>query len=80
MPLAYSYVRMSTDAQLKGDSLRRQVELSRRYAEEYGLELVDEDAFRDIGVSAFKGANVESGALGRFLRAVDQGTVLVCPR
>ncbi len=75
MPLAYSYVRMSTDAQLKGDSLRRQVDLSRRYAKEHDLDLVDEDAFRDIGVSAFKGANVESGALGRFLRAVDEGAV-----
>ncbi len=37
---AYSYVRMSTDKQLHGDSLRRQTEASRLYAEKHGLELV----------------------------------------
>jgi hypothetical protein len=30
-PLAYSYIRMSTNLQLKGDSLRRQTELSKAY-------------------------------------------------
>lgn len=69
-PRAYSYVRMSTDVQLKGDSLRRQLEQSRHYAEENGLDLVEGDELHDIGVSAFKGANVTGGALGRFLEAV----------
>ena len=61
-PRAYSYVRMSTDEQLKGDSLRRQMETSAAYAAEHGLELVDESRLQDIGVSAFKGANVADGA------------------
>jgi DNA invertase Pin-like site-specific DNA recombinase len=67
---AYSYARMSTDIQLKGDSLRRQLEQSRAYAVEHGLALVEADQLKDIGISAFDGANVTDGALGRFLKAV----------
>jgi DNA invertase Pin-like site-specific DNA recombinase len=74
-PRAYSYIRMSTDMQLKGDSLRRQTEQTRRYVEEHGLELAEDDALRDIGVSAFKGANIASGALGLFLAAVRSNKV-----
>lgn len=73
--LAYSYIRMSSELQLKGDSLRRQIELSERYAEEHGLELVKDFKLHDIGVSAYKGANVQRGALGRFLEAVQVGEI-----
>jgi DNA invertase Pin-like site-specific DNA recombinase len=71
-PLAYSYIRMSTDVQLKGDSLRRQTEASEHYAAENNLELVREFKLEDIGVSAFKGLNVSQGALGLFLKAVEE--------
>ncbi|MDE4555509.1 recombinase family protein [Sinorhizobium meliloti] len=74
-PRAYSYVRMSTDAQLKGDSLRRQTEASKLYAEQNGYELIDDFKLEDIGVSAFNGRNVSQGALGRFLDAVQQARV-----
>jgi DNA invertase Pin-like site-specific DNA recombinase len=74
-PRAYSYVRMSTDLQLRGDSLRRQLEASSMYAAANGLELVDEFRFEDIGVSAYTGANVAEGALGRFLDAAKTGGV-----
>lgn len=67
---AYSYIRMSTDIQLRGDSLRRQAEASRRYADDNNLELIEDFTLQDIGVSAFKGDNVTSGALGKFLEAV----------
>jgi DNA invertase Pin-like site-specific DNA recombinase len=70
---AYSYIRMSTDAQLKGDSLRRQLENSQQYVAANDLELVDD--LRDLGVSAFRGANVEYGALGRFIQAVRNGHI-----
>jgi len=73
--LAYSYVRMSTDLQLKGDSLRRQEQASKSYAGQHGLTLVEDFKLQDIGVSAFKGANVENGALGRFLSWVKAGQV-----
>lgn len=74
-PRAYSYLRMSTDIQLKGDSRRRQLEASSAYAEANALELAKEDQLEDIGISAFKGANVREGALGQFLKAVETGSV-----
>lgn len=72
---AFSYVRMSTDLQLKGDSLRRQLEASRDYAAANGLELVEAAELQDIGISAYRGKNLESGALGRFLTAIREGKV-----
>ncbi|MEI9406936.1 recombinase family protein [Mesorhizobium argentiipisi] len=73
---AYSYIRMSTDTQLHGDSRRRQLELSERYAEKHGLELVEEFRLEDIGVSAFRGANLSiDSSLGRFLQIVRKGEV-----
>jgi DNA invertase Pin-like site-specific DNA recombinase len=69
-PRAYSYIRMSTDVQLKGDSLRRQLESSKKYADAHGLELIETDQLQDIGISAFHGAHVIDGALGQFLTAV----------
>ena len=69
-PLAFSYVRMSTSIQAKGDSLRRQKDLSKKYAEEHGLHLVEQ--LEDIGISAFKGENAKAGALKNFRDAVDR--------
>lgn len=66
---------MSTDLQLKGDSRRRQLEASKAYAEAENLELADDAQLEDIGISAFKGANVKGGALGQFLQAVKAGSV-----
>ena len=74
-PKAYSYVRMSTDIQLKGDSLRRQTEASKRYAEANDLELVEDFKLQDIGVSAFHGRNVAQGALGKFLALAENGSI-----
>jgi len=66
---------MSTDLQLKGDSLRRQREASRKYADRHGLELIEDIDLHDIGVSAYKGKNIASGAFGRFLEAVRDGKI-----
>jgi DNA invertase Pin-like site-specific DNA recombinase len=66
---------MSTDPQLLGDSRRRQLEASRAYAATHGLELAEGAELEDIGISAFKGANVSEGALGTFLEAVRSGSV-----
>jgi DNA invertase Pin-like site-specific DNA recombinase len=73
MTKAYSYIRMSTDIQLKGDSLRRQLNLSRDYADKNGLELVKN--MEDIGVSAFRGKNVNEGALGQFIKLVESNEI-----
>lgn len=75
MPKAYSYIRMSTENQLKGDSLRRQVEKSTLFAKENGLELDTTFSLRDIGYSAFDGSNVAKGELGKFLTAVRLGKI-----
>jgi DNA invertase Pin-like site-specific DNA recombinase len=74
-PRAYSYVRMSTPEQLKGHSRQRQLELSTAFAGEHDLELVPDAQLEDLGVSAFKGANVKDGALGRFLKAAESGAI-----
>jgi DNA invertase Pin-like site-specific DNA recombinase len=77
MPKAYSYLRFSTPEQAKGDSKRRQWQLAKDYAEQNGLELDEELTyqFHDLGVSAFRGDNKETGRLGDFLAAVKKGLV-----
>ncbi|AOF89622.1 recombinase family protein [Sinorhizobium sp. RAC02] len=70
---AYSYVRMSTRKQLRGDSLRRQLERSKAFADEHSLLL--DDSLQDLGVSAWKGRNFKTGALGRFLAMVESGQI-----
>ncbi|MFO1072182.1 MAG: recombinase family protein [Geminicoccaceae bacterium] len=72
---AYSYLRFSTPEQAAGDSFRRQTDLAERYAAQHGLELDRELTFHDLGVSAFRGANSETGQLGMFLQAVEDGMV-----
>lgn len=66
---AYSYVRMSTRKQLRGDSLRRQLERSKAFADEHSLLL--DDSLQDLGISAWRGRNFKTGALGRFLSMVE---------
>lgn len=75
MSTAYSYVRFSTPEQLSGDSLRRQTEAAARYAREKDLKLDTTLNLRDLGVSAWKGKNFATGALGTFLSAVKDGIV-----
>ncbi|MGF6901900.1 recombinase family protein [Paraburkholderia sp. GAS348] len=74
-PKAYSYIRFSTPEQQKGDSSRRQTELSQKYAEAHGLILDENLTYRDLGVSAFDKSNITSGQLGAFLSAVKSGAV-----
>lgn len=78
MTKAYSYIRMSTEIQLRGDSLRRQLEMSRNYATKHGLELVDTldgKPLHDIGVSGYRGLNRTEGALGGFIDALNDGQI-----
>lgn len=73
MPKAYSYIRFSTPEQSKGDSLRRQTELSKQWAEQHNLEFVE--SMVDEGISAFKSSNAERGKLGDFLSAIEAGLI-----
>lgn len=75
MPLAVSYLRFSTPQQMQGDSFRRQTALAVEYAARKGLTLDDKLTFHDLGVSAYRGTNSETGRLGDFLEAVRAGLV-----
>jgi DNA invertase Pin-like site-specific DNA recombinase len=75
LPTAYSYIRFSTPDQILGDSLRRQLAASTEYAIANGLTLDESLNVQDLGVSAYKGINFETGALGQFVQAIDNGRV-----
>jgi DNA invertase Pin-like site-specific DNA recombinase len=86
MPKVYSYTRFSTPEQAQGDSFRRQAEAAARWIARKNAERVadgfapvtlDETlSLRDLGVSAFRGANTaEDSGLGGFLFACEQGLI-----
>ncbi len=75
MTKAYSYIRFSTPDQMKGDSLRRQMEISKKYAETNDLEFDESLTIQDLGISAYKSTNAKRGNLGLFLKAVESGRV-----
>ena len=62
---AISYVRYSSGSQSEGDSIRRQTEATEEWCAENDAILLD--TYEDLGISAFKGKNVERGALGSIL-------------
>jgi DNA invertase Pin-like site-specific DNA recombinase len=72
--IAYSYLRLSTKIQLKGDGRRRQLDDTIAAADRHGWKLSDQ-TFHDLGVSAFKGDNLIMGALSNFLKLVEEGKV-----
>lgn len=78
-PKAYSYVRFSSPEQARGDSRRRQSKAAIEYAAKHGLDLVKdaEYAFSDLGVSAYRGDNVNrvTSSLGRFYDYVKSGKI-----
>jgi DNA invertase Pin-like site-specific DNA recombinase len=75
MVKAYSYKRFSTPEQSKGDSLRRQSELSEKYAKEHGLVLDTTIKLTDMGISAFDKSNITKGTLGVFLKLIEEGKI-----
>jgi DNA invertase Pin-like site-specific DNA recombinase len=72
-PLCISYLRFSTPQQSEGDSTRRQLAASAEWAKARGLKI--DDSYRDEGVSAYRGKNAASGALGRLLRLIESGAI-----
>ncbi len=73
--VAYSYIRFSSPAQMKGDSLRRQTEASEAYATDHGLYIDHSLHLQDLGISAYHGKNAEEGKLAAFLTAIQTGRV-----
>lgn len=69
----YSYQRWSSAVQSEGTTKARQAAAAEDYAKKHDLELV---TITDAGISAFRSLNSSrSGALGKFLDAVDQGLI-----
>jgi len=71
----YSYLRFSDPKQAAGGSADRQREYATRWAAERGMALDDELSLFDEGLSAYHQRHVTRGALGTFLRAVEDGLV-----
>ena len=73
MPLVISYLRYSSKGQIGNDSVRRQLALSEAWAKERGL--VIDESLRDEAVSAFRGLNADTGALGSILRRIERNEI-----
>lgn len=77
-PKIYSYTRFSSDKQMSGNSLQRQTEAIESWIHTNNVNIPIDDTLhlRDLGVSAWTGANTEAdAALGGFLKAVEEGRV-----
>jgi len=75
MPLVYSYLRFSDPRQASGSSADRQAEYAQRWAAARGLVLDESLSMADHGLSAYHQRHVKVGALGVFLRAVEDGLI-----
>lgn len=71
----YSYLRFSDPKQAAGHSAERQLAYAQRWAAERGMMLDERLSLRDEGLSAYHQNHVKHGALGVFLKAVQEGKV-----
>ncbi|GAB4172082.1 MAG: hypothetical protein Fur0032_11520 [Terrimicrobiaceae bacterium] len=60
---AFSYILFSTPQQAEGGSLRRQLDLSDKYAAKHNLEINDSVRITDFGKSAYTGQHHSEGSL-----------------
>jgi DNA invertase Pin-like site-specific DNA recombinase len=70
-----SYTRFSTRKQSKGTSYARQVEQAQEWCKENGYIWDEEDHYKDLGVSAYSGANAATGALADLQRHLANGQI-----
>ncbi|WP_223497567.1 recombinase family protein [Pseudomonas sp. BF-R-16] len=75
MSRVYSYLRFSDPRQALGHSADRQLQYAQRWAADKGLILDETLSLRDEGLSAYHQRHVKQGALGVFLRAIDDGRI-----
>jgi hypothetical protein len=71
----YSYIRFSSKAQKLGFGEIRQLEQLNKFFEQYPSARQVE-RFEDLGVSAFKGKNLKSGQLARFVERIKTKEIL----
>jgi DNA invertase Pin-like site-specific DNA recombinase len=74
MATAYSYIRFSSDKQVKGDSLRRQEQLITEWVENNPEIPLSAISYRDLGISGYTGKHLDFG-LGQLLAAVYSGHI-----
>lgn len=66
----YAYIRFSTDTQADGFSFERQREAVFAWTRPYGIPDERVEFIEDAGYSAFTGAHISRGALGKLLKRV----------
>ena len=71
----YSYIRFSSKAQKLGFSEMRQLEQLNRFFEQYP-QARQVERYEDLGVSAFKGKNLKSGQLAKFVERIKAKEIL----
>lgn len=71
----YSYLRFSDPRQSSGSSADRQLQYAQRWAAERGLVLDESLSLRDEGLSAYHERHIKQGALGAFMRAIEEGRI-----
>ena len=81
-PIAYSYLRYSSDPQGDGDSINRQTTLSHAWCEKNHAQLDSTRTMADRGISAYRGKHRQRGALAAFLADIEaeripRGSVLL---
>ena len=70
----YSYQRISSLKQIKGDGIPRQLRMSHDFAKEKGWKMNTDFQLIDIGKSAYHGKNLDdNAALGQFIKALEKG-------
>jgi DNA invertase Pin-like site-specific DNA recombinase len=74
-PIAFAYLRISTEEQLKGHGIERQTKGAFDYATKNELSLTEERIIKDEGVSAYTGKNIIKGNLGTLLNDVRTGKI-----
>ncbi|CAI3804120.1 hypothetical protein GLGCALEP_03538 [Pseudomonas sp. MM221] len=71
----YSYIRFSSKAQKLGFGEKRQLDQLTRFFEQYP-QARQVEHYEDLGVSAFKGKNLKSGQLARFVERIKAKEIL----
>lgn len=71
----YSYLRFSDPRQSSGSSADRQLQYAQKWAAERGLVLDESLSLRDEGLSAYHERHIKQGALGAFMRAIEEGRI-----
>jgi DNA invertase Pin-like site-specific DNA recombinase len=69
---AIVYIRVSSEEQVNGNGLERQLETVTSYCRQNGLQIVQ--TIKDEGKSASKGKHINGGELGKLLSAIRSGT------